>query len=132
MAKDFLYGELTHTILNAAFGVHNYLGCGFLEKVYENALMEEIRIRNLLCKNQVPIKILYKEKVVGNYIPDIIVDEKVIVEVKACEKIEKIHEAQVLNYLKATGYKVGLILNFAKTKLEYKRLVLSKDTRGLS
>ncbi|MFB0508942.1 MAG: GxxExxY protein [bacterium] len=127
--KDLLHSDLTHEVLGAAFEVHNYLGCGFLEKVYENALLEEFRIRNLPCVNQKSTGISYKGKSVGNYIADIIIDEKVIVEVKACERIEKIHEAQLLNYLKATGIEVGLILNFAKTKLEYKRLALSKNRK---
>jgi GxxExxY protein len=125
MSGNFLHGELTHTILNAAFEVHNYLGCGFIEKVYENALIRELKIRKIICENQKTIQISYKEGIVGNYIADIVIDGKVIVEVKACEKITKIHEAQLINYLKATGYKVGLILNFSKTKLEYKRLVLT-------
>ncbi|MEO0113901.1 MAG: GxxExxY protein [candidate division WOR-3 bacterium] len=129
LPKDLLHSELTHKILNAAFEVHNYLGCGFLEKVYENALLEEFRSRNLPVENQKLIEVFYKRKKVGNYISDIIIDKKVIVEVKACDKIEKIHEAQILNYLKATGIEVGVILNFAKPKLEYKRLVLSRKNK---
>ena len=129
--EDFLYKELTHSILNAAFDVHNNLGCGFLEKVYENALLEEFRIRKLPFENQKNFEITYKGKIVGNYTPDIAVAGKVIVEVKACERIEKVHEAQLINYLKATGYEVGLILNFAQTKLEYKRMALSRRTRDM-
>lgn len=129
LPKDLLHSELTHKILNAAFEVHNYLDCGFLEKVYENALLEEFQNRNLSVEKQKSIEVFYKGKTVGNYISDIIIDKKVIVEVKACDKIEKIHEAQILNYLKATGIEVGVILNFAKPKLEYKRLVLSRKNK---
>ena len=124
MPPKFKHKEVTHEILNAAFEVHNTLGCGFLEKVYEKALVYELRRRNLKIATQKEINVYYKKKQVGNYIADLIVEDKVIIELKAVEAISKIHEAQLLNYLKASGYEVGLILNFAKTKLDYKRMVL--------
>ncbi|MEW6607040.1 MAG: GxxExxY protein [bacterium] len=124
MEKGFKYKEITYQILNAAFEVHNILGCGFLEKVYENSVVCELRLKRMKLEAQKRIEIFYKGKEVGIYVADLIVEDKVIVEVKAVDEISKIHKAQLLNYLKATGYEVGLILNFAKTKLEYERLVV--------
>ncbi|MEW6609100.1 MAG: GxxExxY protein [bacterium] len=122
--KRFKYKEITYQILNAAFEVHNILGCGFLEKVYENSVVCELRLKGMKVEAQKKIEIFYKGKEVGIYVADLIIEDKVIVEVKAVDEISKIHKAQLLNYLKATGYEVGLILNFAKTKLEYERLVV--------
>jgi GxxExxY protein len=119
-----IYEELTHEILNVAFEVHNTLGCGFLEKVYENALISEFKRREIKSIAQKEMKVHYKGETVGLYFADIVVENKVVLEIKTVEKITKIHEAQLLNYLKASNFKVGLILNFASTKLEYKRLVL--------
>ncbi len=123
MAKKFKHSEITEKILGAAFEVHNTLGCGFLEKVYENALIEELRLRGVKVEAQKEIQVFYKNKKVGTYIADLVIEGKVIVGLKAVESISTVHMAQVLNYLKASGYEVGLILNFAKTKLEYQRFV---------
>ena len=90
----------------------------------ENALLIELRSRGLRADSQIPIKVFYKDEVVGEYIADILVEEKVILELKTVEKLEKIHEAQLLNYLKATGIHVGLLVNFKHTKAEIKRMVL--------
>ena len=120
----FLYKELSYNILGAAMEVHNELGCGFLEKVYENALMIAIKEKGIIAKQQYPIKVTYHEKVVGEYFADIFADEEIILELKTVEKITKINKAQTLNYLKATGVKVALIINFKNPKLEYERLVL--------
>jgi GxxExxY protein len=122
--KQFKYKELTHEILNAAFEVHNILGCGFLEKVYEKALAYELKLRGLSVETQKEKKVYYKKFDVGLYISDMVIENKIIVELKTVEAISNIHEAQLLNYLKVSGYEVGLILNFANTKLEYKRLVM--------
>ena len=122
-SKEYKYSELTGIILKAAFEVHNTLGCGFLEKVYEKALIYEFKTYNLKLETQKAIKITYKGQDVGTYIADIIVEDKVIVELKVVDFLATIHKAQVLNYLKASGYEVALILNFAKPKLEYKRIV---------
>jgi GxxExxY protein len=96
-----------------------------LEKVYENALLVELRKRGLKADSQVPIKVSYKKEVVGEYIADILVEDKVIVELKAVESLEKIHEAQLLNYLRATGIRVGLLVNMKHPKAEIKRMVLN-------
>ncbi len=116
--------DITYAINGAVFEVNRVLGPGFLEKVYENALLIELRSKGLQAQNQAPIKVSYKEHIVGEYIADILVEEKVIVEIKTVDKLERIHEAQLLNYLKATGVTVGLLINFRHPKAEVKRLVL--------
>jgi len=115
--------KLTYEINGAVFEVNRLLGPGFLEKVYENALLNEFGLRGIKAENQVPIIVSYKEKVVGDFFADIIVEERVILEIKAVERLLKIHEAQILNYLKATGYKVGMLINFTHPKAEIKRFV---------
>jgi GxxExxY protein len=117
--------DVTYAINGAVFEVNRVLGPGFLEKVYENALLLELRIRGLKAESQVPIRVLYKKNAVGEYIADILVEEKVIVELKTVEQLNKIHEAQLLNYLKATGIQVGLLVNFKYPKAEIKRMVLN-------
>ena len=116
--------QLTYAINGAVFDVNRVLGPGFLEKVYENALLLELKRRGLRAQNQVPIKVYYKEEAVGEYIADILVEGTVIVEIKTVDKLDKIHEAQVLNYMKATGIQVGLLVNFKQPKAEIKRMVL--------
>ena len=116
--------EITYEIRGAVFEVNKVLGSGFLEKIYENALLIELRKRGLKAESQLPIKVDYKGTVVGEYIADIFVEEKVIVELKAVQRIEKIHEAQLLNYLKATGVTLGLLVNMKYPKAEIKRMVL--------
>jgi len=116
--------DITYKINGAVFEVNKVLGAGFLEKVYENALLIELRNLGLKAENQVPINVKYKEKEVGEYFADIVVENKIIVELKSIDKILKAHEAQLLNYLKATGYKIGLLVNFTHPKAEIKRFVL--------
>ena len=116
--------EVTYAINGAVSEVNRELGPGFLEKVYENALQVELKGRGLKAENQVPIKVSYKGNVVGEYIADILVEEKVIVELKTVEVIDKVHEAQLLNYLKATGIRVGILVNFNHPGAEIKRMVL--------
>jgi len=117
--------EVTYSINGAVFEVNRVLGPGFLEKVYENALLIELKKRGLMVEGQVPIKVFYKEEVVGEYIADILVEEKVIVELKTVEQLDKVHEAHLLNYLKATGIRVGLLVNFKHPKADIKRMVLN-------
>ena len=116
--------ELTYAINGAIFEVSRILGPGFLEKIYENALILELRKRGIKAEAQVPIKVSYKGTIVGEYFADILVEGQVIIELKTVDRIDKIHEAQLINYLKATGYKVGLLVNFKNTKADIKRLVL--------
>jgi GxxExxY protein len=117
--------DITYAINGAAFEVNRILGSGFLEKVYEKALLIELNRRGLNTESQVPVKVFYKKEVVGEYIVDILVEKKVIVELKTVEKFDRVHEAQLLNYLKASGIKVGLLINFKHPKVEVKRMVLN-------
>ena len=116
--------ELTYQIRGAVFEVNRVLGAGFLEKVYENALLLELRGRGLKAESQVSIGVSYKDEVVGEYFADIVVEGQVIIELKAVEQLQKIHQAQLLNYMRATGYKVGLLINFSHPKAEIKRFVV--------
>ena len=118
-----LYEELTFKIIGIAMKVHNELGSGFLEKVYENAMMLHFEIEGIKAEQQKEIKVKYLGKEIGHYISDIFVDEKVIVELKTVEKLTDVHTAQLINYLKATGIKIGLLINFKNEKLEYKRYI---------
>ena len=115
--------DITYKIRGAVFEVNKILSSGFLEKVYENALLIELKNLGLKAENQVPLKVTYKENIVGDYFADIIVENQVLVELKTVEKLDKIHEAQLLNYLKATGIQVGLLVNFKSKTVEIKRLV---------
>ncbi|MGB5992997.1 MAG: GxxExxY protein [Desulfobacterales bacterium] len=117
--------DITYKINGAVFEVNRVLGAGFLEKVYENALLFEIKKQGLKAERQVPIKVLYKKQLVGEYIADIFVEKKVVVEIKTVENLDKMHEAQLLNYLKATGLQIGLLVNFKHPKAEIKRMVLN-------
>ena len=116
--------KLTETIIGCAMKVSNTLGVGFLEKVYENALAVELRKSGLIAEQQKQILVRYDGVVVGDYGADILVNGLVILELKAAKFIDEIHMAQLLNYLKATGLHVGLILNFGTPKLGIKRMVL--------
>ena len=117
--------HITYAINGAVFEVNRILGAGFLEKVYENALLLELKRRGLEVDSQVSIKVVYKETVVGEYTADLLVEGEVIVELKTVEKLDKVHEAQLLNYLKATGIQVGLLVNFKHPKADIKRMVLN-------
>lgn len=119
---DFKYSELTEIIIKAFFNVYNSLGYGFLEKVYENAMMIELKLLGLNCEKQKPISVYYKSTLVGEYFADIVVENKVILELKAAEVLNEEHEAQLLNYLKATEIEVGLLFNFGK-KPQFKRQI---------
>jgi len=118
--KDFKHKELTEKIINIFYRVYNKLGYGFLEKVYENAMMIEFKKDGILTASQSPIKVFYDGEVIGEYYTDILVDNKVIVEIKASKRLVEENEAQLLNYLKATDIEVGLLLNFG-LKPEVKR-----------
>ncbi|MEW6557351.1 MAG: GxxExxY protein [Elusimicrobiota bacterium] len=118
--QDFKYKELTEKIIKAFYQVFNTLGYGFLEKVYENSLLIELKKMGLKVVTQSPIKVLYDNQIVGEYFADILVDDKVIVEIKSAKILIDEHEAQLLNYLKATDIEVGLLLNFGP-KAEIKR-----------
>jgi len=122
--KEFFHKELTKDILDSAFKVHNALGCGLLEKVYGNALSWDLELKNRVITEQQEFRVFYRDKEVGIYYADMVVDGKVIVEVKSVERLDDVHRAQLLNYLRISGIKVGLLIKFSRAKLEYERLVL--------
>ena len=117
--------DITYKINGAIFEVNKILGPGFLERVYENALLFELESRGLEADKQVPIKVTNKDNLVGEYFADILVENQVIIELKTVKNIDKNHEAQLLNYLKATGIKVEILVNFKQTRAEIKRMVLN-------
>ncbi len=118
--QDFKHKELTENIIKIFYRVYNKLGYGFLEKIYENAMMIEFRREGIPAVPQSPIKVFYEGEIIGEYYADILVDNKVIVEIKAAKCLVEENEAQLLNYLKATDIEVGLLLNFGN-KPEVKR-----------
>ncbi len=115
--------DITYEIRGAVFEVNKVLGSGFLEKVYENALKIELKARGLKAESQVPLKVTYKDEIVGDYFADIVVEDQVLIELKVVENLQNIHEAQLLNYLKVTGIQVGFLINFKSSTVEIKRLV---------
>ena len=119
---NYLHQDLTEKFIRAYYNVYNELGYGFLEKVYENAFMIELKSLRLNCEKQKPISVSFKGHNVGEYFADIIVENKVIIELKAAEGIIEEHEAQLLNYLRATEIEVGLLFNFGK-KPQFKRQI---------
>ena len=120
------HSELTGTIIECAYRVHNTLGFGFLETVYQNALIIELLKTGLNVEKEKPIKVLYENQIVGDYIADIVVEETVILELKAVKELHAVHEVQLVNYLKATGTEVGLLINFGES-VEIKRKILDKQ-----
>lgn len=122
------HSDLTDRIIKAYYDVYNQLGYGFLEKVYENALLIELRKKGLFCVAQLPIEVFYEEQKVGQYFADILVEDSVILEIKAAESLVEEHEVQLINYLKATELEIGLLLNFGK-KPEFKRKIFSNENK---
>ncbi len=116
--------EISEKIIGCAFRVSNTLGCGFLEKVYENALVYELKKTGFSVEQQVAMEVFYDGQLVGIYYADIIVNSQIIVEVKALRAIDDSHKSQTLNYLKATGKRLGLLINFGASRVEVKRVAL--------
>ena len=121
--ENFIHKELTYKIIGCAMEVHRELGYGFLEKVYENAMMVQLKKEGVEAKQQQGVSVQFSGETVGEYFADILIEDKVIVELKAVDSLIKPHFAQVLNYLKATGMKVGLLLNFGPQGLQHKRFI---------
>jgi len=117
--------DLTGKIIECAYKVHNILGFGFLESVYHNALMIELQKAGLNAKREVAVKVFYDERIVGDYLADIIVEDTVILELKSVKELHPAHEAQLVNYLKATGIEVGLLINFGGERVDVKRKVFT-------
>jgi GxxExxY protein len=116
--------QISYAIQGCVFEVYRQLGCGFLEKVYEKALLAEFGLQELRAEAQVPIVVRYKNIVVGEYFADIVVEKRVILELKAQQQLHQASKAQLLNYLKATGLHLGMLINFAFPKASVKRVVL--------
>ena len=127
---ELLHKELTDIILSSFFAVQMELGHGFLEKVYQNSLYIELKSRGLSVITQIPVKVYYKGYSVSDYYPDLLVENTVILELKAAIGINYEHELQLLNYLKATEYELGYLLNFGK-KGEFKRMIYTNDNKNL-
>ena len=116
--------QITERVINCVYRVSNTLGSGFLEKVYENALAIELRESGLRVEQQHPIKVFYNNNLVGEFVADLLVEDRVIVEIKAAKTLDDFHSAQCMNYLKATGLKVCLLVNFGRPRVDIKRIVL--------
>ncbi|REG91191.1 GxxExxY protein [Flavobacterium aquicola] len=127
---NFLHKSLSDSILKAYYEVYNELGYGFLEKVYQNAMYLELKSKGFKVEAQKQIKVYYKSQIVGEYFADIIVDDSITLELKACECLMDEHQAQLLNYLKATKVEIGMLLNFG-TEPEFKRLIYTNDRKKL-
>ncbi|MCK4339780.1 MAG: GxxExxY protein [Candidatus Cloacimonetes bacterium] len=121
--KDIIFGDECYKIIECTFTVWKELGYGFLETVYRNALIIELINKGFEAEKEYPIEVFYKNKKIGNYFADIVVNKKIIIELKAEEKLNLIHQAQIINYLKASNIKVGLLINFGKKKCEFKRFI---------
>jgi GxxExxY protein len=117
--------EITSVVIQASFQVSNTLGAGFLEKVYENALAIELKGLGFDVQQQARVQVMYRGQVVGDYIADLLVNGKVLVELKCCKAFDDIMAAQCMNYLRATGLRVCLLVNFGKSKVEVKRIVVA-------
>jgi GxxExxY protein len=120
----FEHKEITEATIGAAFEVHNVLGYGFLEKVYQKAMQEELIRRGRSCTTEAKLKVKYKGVIVGEYFADLLVDDLVIVEIKVAKDYRTEHEAKLLNELKASEVKIGLLINFGKDKVEFKRMAM--------
>ena len=123
MNKEFLYENLTKNIIKCFYIVHDELADGFLESVYEIALLIEFRKKNLKAENQKLLNVNYKNQLIGEFKADIVVEDKVIIEIKACNSLAPQHEAQLIHYLRASGIRIGLLVNFGE-KLEFKRRIV--------
>jgi GxxExxY protein len=121
--QSYLHKEITEAIIGAAFEVHRILGYGFLEKVYQRALVLELQSRGMAAVMEAKIQVLYKGVIIGEYEADLLVQNCVLVELKIAREYQPADEAQLLNELKATGIKVGLLINFGRSKVEFKRMV---------
>jgi len=123
MKLNMEYEELTQKIIGCAYGIYNKMGFGFLESVYEKCMLIELRKAGLNAESQKPITVCYENEIVGEFIADIIVNDRIILELKSVRQIVNAHEVQLVNYLVATGKPVGLIINFGESKVEIKRKV---------
>ncbi|MDI6768242.1 MAG: GxxExxY protein [Anaerolineales bacterium] len=124
---EILFKELSYAVVGAAMEVHRTLGAGFLETVYRAALAYELTLRGIPFEEQVHLPVYYKGQLIGEYIADLVIDGKIIIELKAITEIHDAHRAQAINYLAATGFELAIILNFGGSKLQQERLVRFKS-----
>ena len=122
-AKDYSLQPITQQLIGAAFEVHNVLGYGFLERVYQRAMQVELEVRGIKVELEPRIKVQFKGVIVGDYAADLLVEGKIVVELKTDPAYQSIHEAQLLNELRGTSFKVGYLVNFGRERVEYKRMV---------
>lgn len=122
--KKIINNELSYNIMEAVFEVHNILGPGYSENIYEEALAKELKKRKIPFERQKSIEVKYKGEKVGEYKLDMVIDEKILLELKAVTELNSIFESQLISYLKATGIKLGILINFGTRKVSYKRLVV--------
>ena len=126
MDTDAHGSDLTEEVIGSAFEVANVLGAGFLEKVYERAMVHELALRGVAAKSHVSFPVCYKGKYLGDYQADLVVEEKLIVELQCVDRFANEHVAQCINYLKASGLRVALLIDFQKPKIEWKRVLLDR------
>jgi len=129
--SELLHEKLSNRVIKCFYNVYNTLGYGFLERVYENALMIELAKNGLIAEKQRPVTVYYENQIVGEYFADIIVEESIILELKAADFLIEEHEFQLINYLKATDVEIGLLLNFGKNP-EFKRKIFTNDRKEMS
>jgi GxxExxY protein len=131
---EILYKELSFKIIGAAMEVHSILGPGFLESVYQAALEKELTVRGILFQHQVELPVKYKGDVIGIYKADLVVENKIIVEIKGISRLNSSHDAQALHYLAATGFQLAILINFGTSSLEHRRVVKTenKNSRELA
>ncbi|MCX6377293.1 MAG: GxxExxY protein [Armatimonadetes bacterium] len=118
---DWLYKQLTSDVLGVCFEIMGELGAGFVESVYEKALLIALHEKGIKAEGQVPLKVTFRGETVGEFMADMVVEDKLIIELKAVKALTAEHQAQLINYLKATGIEVGLLINFGSPRLEFKR-----------
>jgi GxxExxY protein len=128
--KNFVASGLTGDIIGASMEVHKQLGSGFLESVYEEALAVEFELRGIKFKRQSELPVFYKNRKIKQFVCDFLVEDQVIVELKAIKQLGEIEKLQVINYLKASKYEVGLLFNFGEKSLEWKRLLNTKEFKN--
>ena len=126
---DLLHKKITDDILKVYYDIYNQLGYGFLERVYQNAMYFELKEKGYQVEAQTPIKVYLKGQLIGEYYSDLLIENKVIIELKACEVLMNVHVAQLMNYLKATEIEVGLLLNFGE-EAEFKRIIYTNDRKN--
>ena len=123
-AKDYSLEPVTRELIGAAFEVHNVLGYGFLERVYQRAMQVELTLRKVKVELEPKLQVHFKGGIIGDYAADLLVEDRTVVELKADPEYQPAHEAQLLNELKATQVRLGYLINFGRTKVEYKRMVM--------